>query len=167
MAGSQEDRPEASQNFGWALGTLFRAYRKAVGDAVAELPGGPRGFQVLASADSGDCQNQAAMADHLGIDRTAMTYLLDNLEAKGLLQRTPDPADRRSRRVTLTTEGTKTLARLTVKVSDVERHILGSLEPDEAEQLRTSLDRAARAAGGTHDPSETACSIAESIDATP
>ncbi|MGW5365089.1 MarR family winged helix-turn-helix transcriptional regulator [Actinopolymorpha pittospori] len=165
MAGSQEDRPEASQDFGWALGTLFRAYHKAVGDAIAEIPGGPRGFQVLDSANSGVCQNQAAMADHLGIDRTAMTYLLDDLEAKGLVQRTPDPADRRSRRVTLTAEGTKTLKRLTVRVADVERHVLGGLQPDEAEQLRAILSRAALGTVGS-DPNESACTIVESIDAS-
>ena len=162
MAGSQNDRPEASQDFGWALGTLLRAYHRAVGDALAEIPGGPRGFQVLGSASSGICQNQAAMADHLGIDRTAMTYLLDDLEARGLLQRTPDPADRRSRRVTLTDEGTKTLARLAVRVADVERQVLGGLQPDEVDQLRAILSRAALGTVGS-DPTESACTIVESI----
>jgi DNA-binding MarR family transcriptional regulator len=66
------------------------------GEAVAEVPGGPRGYLVLASLGRGEPSTQVALAQHLGVDRTMMTYLLDDLEDAGLVQRRPDPADRRA-----------------------------------------------------------------------
>jgi DNA-binding MarR family transcriptional regulator len=39
-----------------------------------------------------------------------MTYLLDDLEAAKLVERQPDPADRRSRRVVATAHGREVLA---------------------------------------------------------
>ena len=52
-------------DLGWLLGTLLRAYLKGAADAVAELPGGPRGYQVLSIASGGACRNQAEIAEHL------------------------------------------------------------------------------------------------------
>jgi MarR family transcriptional regulator for hemolysin len=51
-----------------------------------------------------------ALAQHLGIDRTAMTYLLDDLETAGLIERRPGPADWRARRVVATEHASETLA---------------------------------------------------------
>ena len=36
-----------ADDLGWGLGTVFRAYVNAAHAAVADLPGGPRGYQVL------------------------------------------------------------------------------------------------------------------------
>jgi DNA-binding MarR family transcriptional regulator len=142
---------------------LLRAYLKGVGDVVAELPGGPRAYQVLSLADAGTCHSQAQMADLVGIDRTAMTYLLDDLEALRLLFRQPDPVDRRSRRVVLTPKGKKLLDQLTERVRQVERHVLAGLGAAQAEQLRTTLGQAAQSLANPRAP-ESACQVVESLD---
>ena len=85
-------------DLGWGLAVTFRAYVKAADAATAGMPGGHRGYQVLCAAARDEPGSQAAMAQRLGIDRTVMTYLLDDLEAAKLVERQPDPADRRSRR---------------------------------------------------------------------
>ena len=46
-------------DFGQALGTLFRAYLLAPAPPWSELPGGPRGFQVMSVAAVSSCSNQA------------------------------------------------------------------------------------------------------------
>jgi DNA-binding MarR family transcriptional regulator len=92
-------------DLGWGLGVLFRSYAKAATAAFAELPGGPRGYQVLATASRGEPGSQLKLAHHLGVDRTVMTYLLDDLEGAGLIERRPDPADRRARRILVTALG--------------------------------------------------------------
>src|SRR5260370_42709662 len=84
-----------NDDLGWALGTIFRSYVKAAGVAVADLPGGPRGYQVLTAASNGGPGTPLALANQLGVDRTVMTYLLDDLERAGLIERRPHPADRR------------------------------------------------------------------------
>src|ERR1700728_3173079 len=85
-------------DLGWALGVLFRAYSKAANSAFADVPGGPRGYQVLTAVARSDPRSQLELANHLGLDRTVMTYLLDDLERAGLIERRPDPADRRAPR---------------------------------------------------------------------
>ena len=160
-----EQSPTVTPDLGWALGTLLRAYLKQGRDAVAELPGGARGYQVLSIAASGACPNQAAIAERLGVDRTVMTYLLDELEAKKLLVRKPDPLDRRSRRVTLTPKGTTILEKLTERMSQVERRILADLTDAESEQLRSMLGRAAQVVD-EHTADPEACEFGESLPLT-
>ncbi|MEM7583741.1 MAG: MarR family transcriptional regulator [Acidobacteriota bacterium] len=69
----------------------------------------------------------------------AMTALLDRLEAKRLLIRMPDPADRRVRSVALTPAGIKLIDRA-IEVRFEEAHsALAGLEPAEREQLADLL----------------------------
>lgn len=146
-------------DLGWALGTVTRSYLRIAAEAVADLPGGPRGYQVLTSAARGDAGTQLAMAQRLGVDRTVMTYLLDDLEKAGLVERKPDPADRRARRVVLTERGRARLCDVERRLRLVEDHVLGSLDAVERDTLRTLLQRVAVATGDHRDP----CEIAEEI----
>ena len=86
----------------WA--SLFRAYVTAAHDALPNSRAVP-GLPGAAGGHPGHVGSQLALAQHLGIDRTVMTYLLDDLEAAGLIERRPDPADRRARRVVATRTG--------------------------------------------------------------
>jgi DNA-binding MarR family transcriptional regulator len=128
---------------GWALGTVTRTYLRAVGEVMAEMPGGPRGYLVLVSLGTGEPSTQVALAQHLGVDRTMMTYLLDDLEDDGLVERRPDPADRRARRVTLTATGAVRLAELCRGLRSAEDALLHPLDTDERTQLRDLLRRLA------------------------
>jgi DNA-binding MarR family transcriptional regulator len=110
---------------------------------VSDLPGGHRGYLVLATAQQSSCSNQAALAQQLGIDRTVMTYLVDDLERAGLVERRPDPADRRSRRVVLTDASQDVLATAGDRVRSVEASVLGALSDDDATVLRHLLVSAA------------------------
>ena len=103
MAGTRLRPGPRRDDLGWGLGVVFLAYVTAAHAAVADLPGGPRGYQILAAAARGVVGSQLALAQQLGVDRTVMTYLLDDLEAAGLIERRPDPTDRRARHVVATT----------------------------------------------------------------
>src|SRR4030088_1910784 len=70
-----------AEDLGWGLGVVLRAYATAAHAAVADLPGGPRGYQVLSAAAQGAVGSQLALAQHLGVDRPVMNYLLDDVEA--------------------------------------------------------------------------------------
>lgn len=128
-------------DLGQALGALLRRYLDSARTVVDELPGGPRGFQILTIAAEGVCSNQATIALRLGIDRTVMTYLVDDLEKAGMVTRRPDPADRRARQVVLTTKGDRTLDSASARIREVERDVLRGLSDDEAEVFRSLLAR--------------------------
>jgi len=128
-------------DLGRALGSLLRRYLESARDVVDAVPGGPRGFQVLTIASEGECSNQATIAQRLGIDRTVMTYLVDDLERARLVTRRPDPADRRSRQVVLSAKGEQVLSSTSARIRDVERGVLGGLSDDEADLFRSLLAR--------------------------
>ncbi|MEV4279125.1 MarR family winged helix-turn-helix transcriptional regulator [Actinoplanes xinjiangensis] len=126
-------------DLGWMLGVVFRAYAKAADHALGDLPGGPRGYQVLSAAVGEPPRNQGAIGAELGIDRTILTYLIDDLERAGLVARHPDPADRRSRLVIATTEGHETWQSHRDALQHVEAHVLSALAPADAASFRGLL----------------------------
>ncbi|GDY32877.1 MarR family winged helix-turn-helix transcriptional regulator [Gandjariella thermophila] len=130
-------------DLGWALGVVFRGYLKAANAAVADLPGGPRGYQVLAAAAHDQPRSQLKLAQQLGVDRTVMTYLVDDLEKAGLVERHPDPADRRARRLSATDAGKDLLCRLDERLRRAEDHLLSALDSADRDMLRTLLQRVA------------------------
>jgi DNA-binding MarR family transcriptional regulator len=149
-------------DLGWGLAVVFRAYVKAADTATEGVPGGHRGYQVLCAAARDEPGSQAAMAQRLGIDRTVMTYLLDDLEGAGLVERQPDPADRRSRRVVATARGRAVLGDLDARFARAEQHLLAGLDAGQQAAFRTLLGDLA-----THvndlDPVATACDAVEDI----
>ncbi|WP_433250159.1 MarR family winged helix-turn-helix transcriptional regulator [Streptosporangium sp. CA-135522] len=62
-------------------------------------------YVVLLALDERPLRTQAALAESIGADKTRIIGYLDDLQRKGLIERTPDPADRRARVLSLTAEG--------------------------------------------------------------
>jgi len=152
-------------DLGWGLGMVFRAYVTAAQAAVADLPGGPRGYQVLAASAQGKVTSQLALAQHLAIDRTVMTYLLDDLERAGLVERRADPADRRARQVLVTETGTRRLVTLDAHLRAAEDHLLAPLREEERQAFRSQLRRLA-VPHDVIDPIQNPCELANQVDAS-
>ncbi|WP_328994721.1 MarR family transcriptional regulator [Kribbella sp. NBC_01245] len=151
------------EDLGWALGVVFRRYAKAAGESLADVPGGPRGYQVLATANREGPRRQLELAGHLGVDRTVMTYLLDDLEKAGLVERQPDSTDRRARLIVLSDKGREVLCDLEKRLTTAERQVLDSLDEGERLMFRTLLQRVAvRAEASGHNAD--ACTLAEELD---
>ncbi|GAA4256163.1 MarR family winged helix-turn-helix transcriptional regulator [Dactylosporangium darangshiense] len=157
---------DLQSDLGWALGVLLRGYAKGAQSVIADVPGGPRGYQVLTSAVDGTPCTQLALANKLGIDRTVMTYLLDDLEKAGVIERQPDPADRRARRIIATEAGRATLCELQRKLRHVEDRVLGSLPEDDRAAFRSML-RTVAVALDEHDPLENTCTAIEALGVEP
>ncbi|HEX4790029.1 MAG TPA: MarR family transcriptional regulator [Actinospica sp.] len=126
-------------DLGWGLAAVFRGFLTET-DAVAEdLPGGRHGYQVLSAAAGGEPASQAAMTLRLGIDKTVMTYLLDDMEAASLVERQADPADRRSRLITATPHGRQVLSYLDERLARAEQRLLAGLDAADQAELRRLL----------------------------
>ena len=154
----------APRDLGWSLGVLLRGYRAAVAAALGDLPQGNRGYQVLTTVVHGDQPSQLALAAHLGIDRTVMTYLVDDLQNAGLVERRRAPADRRTWHVVATERGERLLTELDAQLAQAEAHVLAGLPADEQETFKELLQRLASHAND-RDPVADPCSVAEEIDA--
>ncbi|MGC5010182.1 MarR family winged helix-turn-helix transcriptional regulator [Streptosporangium sp. DT93] len=149
-------------DLGWTLGVVFRSYVRTVNALVEHLPGGPRGYQVLAAATQGLPGGQGALAQRLGVDKTVMTYLLDDLEKAGLVERRPDPADRRNKRVVATERGRSTWADAQTRLEHAEEHVLSPLDPADRPVFRELLRRLAAGADAL-DPANGPCRIVQEL----
>lgn len=83
--------------------------------------------------------SQREVAELLGIDRTKMVALIDELEAKGCVERRVQPSDRRKNTVALTTTGLDLLRRGGRLIDDCEQRFLSVLNDSDARQLRRAL----------------------------
>ncbi|WP_188191386.1 MarR family winged helix-turn-helix transcriptional regulator [Nonomuraea sp. SYSU D8015] len=138
-----EKNGQPEGDFGWSLGVLLRAFHDSMVTVLGDLPHGPRGYQTLSTVVHGDQPSQLALAAHLGIDRTVMTYLIDDLVEAGLVERRLNPADRRQRKIVATEKGAGVLRALERRVREAEDRVLQALEPDERETFRRMVRRVA------------------------
>lgn len=132
-----------AEDFGWSLGVLLRAYQGAMSRVLGDVPHGQRGYQILNTVVHGDPPSQLALAVHLGIDRSVMTYLIDDLVEAGLVERRPNPADRRQRKIVATDAGARTLAGLERRIQEAQDSVLAPLVTGERETLCALVRRVA------------------------
>jgi DNA-binding MarR family transcriptional regulator len=77
----------------------------------------------------------AAIAEALSVVPRTITDLVDGVEAAGLVERRPDPDDRRSTFVALTPDGRLLLDRLAVARRDGAERIFGGLDESDRDEL--------------------------------
>ena len=98
-----------------------------------------RSFGVLTALSGSGALTQIELATQLAIDRTAMVYLLDELEAAGLVQRIRKPNDRRSFQIHLTADGSKRQKQAARALKGAADTLLQPLDSDEQAQFRQLL----------------------------
>lgn len=137
---------EADCDLDWSVAMLMRDYKAHVEPALVRVPRGARGYQLLYTVVRKQIRTQIQLAEYLGIDRSVMPYVIDDLVDAGLVDRQPDPHDRRVRTVVVTALGLETLQQLEARMVTAERVFLDALEPVEQQLFRTLLSRVARRA---------------------
>jgi DNA-binding MarR family transcriptional regulator len=134
------------QELGWGLGVASTEFRRWATEAVAGVTGGLRGYLVLVAIAKGCPPSQLALAQRLGFDKSAMTALLDGLEQAHLLDRRPDPADRRARQLVITPSGIEALSQARLQLDVAEQRFLSPLGGSEAPAFRNMLAKVAHSA---------------------
>ncbi|HEY0216624.1 MAG TPA: MarR family transcriptional regulator [Cellulomonas sp.] len=141
------DQPEAAgqgDELFWLLRTTLRRLRRDVRDQLAPLELTPSQHRLLRTvARAREPQRQTALAAALDVVPRSITSVVDDLQHAGLVERRPDPTDRRATLVALTDEGHQVLA-----AADAERRrraddLLGRLTQDERTELLRLLHRLA------------------------
>jgi DNA-binding MarR family transcriptional regulator len=84
------------------------------------------------------------LADRLRIAPRSATEVVDQLEAKGLVRREPDPTDRRATLVLATDEGTELFANLGAERRDKSNEYFAKLSASDRAELARILGELAR-----------------------
>jgi DNA-binding MarR family transcriptional regulator len=91
--------------------------------------------------EAGDSLPLGQLAERLSCVKSNVTQLVDRLEADGLVNRTGDPNDRRSRLAVLTDAGRTAYARGSDVKMQVERELFGVLTKEESDTLHLLLGK--------------------------
>src|SRR5690242_734714 len=80
------------------------------------------GYSVLTALDETPVRTQAALAEAIGADKSRIIGTLDELQSAGLIERTPDPDDRRVRLLSITAAGRRVrrAVRKSIRVAEEE-----------------------------------------------
>lgn len=92
-------------------------------------------YAVLAALHDAGPASQSALSDRTGIYRSDLVAVLNELADRKMVQREPDPIDRRRNIITLTERGRSQLDRLDVLVAALQDELLAPLSAPEREQL--------------------------------
>jgi DNA-binding MarR family transcriptional regulator len=133
---------------------LVRTYEASmamVGSALRHHQLSAAGRQALAVLEgSARPLSPTAISERLLVTTASVTSLLDTLERRGLVTRTPDPDDRRKVLVSLTDEGRRTVDGFLPEVVALQTALMAGLSETERRRFIRSLI-AIRAAAGTID----------------
>jgi DNA-binding MarR family transcriptional regulator len=127
-------------------GQLFFRIWRATHTRTAEMLGSigltPALFALLNVIGAREGAIQQELGSALGIDRSTMVSLIDQLESAGLATRRPSATDRRAREIAITAKGRRTLQRAQGLILQVEDEVLAGLSADERGELLALLRRA-------------------------
>jgi DNA-binding MarR family transcriptional regulator len=129
----------ASHRLGYLLKHAQLRFAQLTSAELEPLRIGPREWAALNCLDEQHGLSQREVADLLGVDRTTMVALVDELQAKGWVKRHPQPDDRRKNNVGLTRKGRDVVQRGARIIDDCERRFLATLGQAGAEQLKDAL----------------------------
>lgn len=102
---------------------------------------------ILRILDAAPAITQQALASALGSPASRLVALVDDLEAKGLVERQADEADRRRYALCLTEKGRSVLQTIGSLAREHQNALLAALSVDERQQLTTLLMRIAEHQG--------------------
>ncbi|MBB5866899.1 DNA-binding MarR family transcriptional regulator [Allocatelliglobosispora scoriae] len=125
----------------WLLTQTAAHAHRLVADTFAAQ--GSRGYhyRLLAALADGGPASQAVLGRRTGIDRSDVVAALNELADQALIERSPDPDDRRRNTVTITGAGTARLDHLDEVLTGVQDQLLAPLSPDERATLIRLLTR--------------------------
>ena len=89
-------------------------------------------YIVLTALRDGPARAQASLAAAINADKTRLIPVLDDLQKRGLIEREPDPADRRVRLLGLTPEGRRLQQAVQTEIRKGEEIILAKIKDQAA-----------------------------------
>jgi MarR family transcriptional regulator, lower aerobic nicotinate degradation pathway regulator len=132
-----------TERVGQLLFVAAQAAQALASERLEPLGLSPRAWGVLSTLVESGPLSQIDLARALSIDRTAMVYLLDELEERLLVERVRNPDDRRSFLIHLTPAGRRAQRKAAEQIAGQADRLLEPLDPAERRQLVELLARVA------------------------
>ncbi|MEV4095709.1 MarR family winged helix-turn-helix transcriptional regulator [Streptosporangium saharense] len=123
----------------WLITQLAVHAHRLASDGFGEM--GARGYhyRVLVALEQFGVASQAELGRRCNMDRSDVVATINELAGQGLVERTPDPDDRRRNLVTITTAGERHLHRLEQTLDRVQEDLLAPLTTEDRQTLTRLL----------------------------
>ncbi|MEV6846656.1 MarR family transcriptional regulator [Actinoplanes sp. NPDC051411] len=102
-------------------------------------------YVALSALRGRPTRTQAALAAAINADKTRLIPVLDDLQRRGLIEREPDPADRRVRLLSLTPAGRGLQRAVRADIRAAEEALLADLPKEDRASFLTALEALSRA----------------------
>lgn len=132
---AEDDDPSLTEAF-WAVARQLRSHSR---EALAPWDINPSHLRALQVVARGDAVRLRDLAERLRIAARSATEVVDGLESRGLVQRRPDPDDRRATLVELTDEGRRLMAAIRGARDTEEEALFGRLSAADRAHLARIL----------------------------
>jgi len=139
-----ETDPEADvagESLAEAFRSVARLIRQASAESLARWDVTPSQFRALRILLRDGAMRPSELSEHLRIAPRSATEVLDSLETKGLIERGPDPHDRRATLVALTEPGVRLGASINAARGNDTERVFDRLSPADREHLARILRR--------------------------
>lgn len=147
--------PLMDENIGTMLAQVSRLLRRSFDERARGIGVTRPQWQVLSLLQRHAGINQGGLAEILEVEPITLGRMIDRLQESQLVERRPDPADRRAWRLFLTTKGEQLNEQLRPFVLEAFDAALEGISAAEQEQLMATLGRI-RANLSRRSPAETA-----------
>ncbi len=131
--------PSLNREFAFMLNDVARLLRTYADYKASQFGMTRAQWAVLVRVDRSEGLNQSELAEVLDLQPITLTRLLDKLCDSGLIERRPDPADRRAKRLFLTPAARPLLERLSTLGEETMQGALAGVEPESVDQMVSEL----------------------------
>ncbi len=129
-----------NENLFSKIGDLSRQARRSFDARARQIGVTRQQWQVLVTLRRNEGVNQGGLADLLDVEPISVCRMVDRLQEADLVERRPDPADRRSWRLFLTAKAEELLAQLRPLADQMEAQALEGISPAQRDDLYRMLD---------------------------
>lgn len=137
------DHPFAD-DLGFLLSRASGIVARSASETLEPLGLRVRSYSVLAFASEDEAGvTQRNLASSMALDPSQIVALVDELEQRGWVTRTPDPADRRNKLIVATDEGRHTYDQARQQVEDSHKDYFADLPQHQLDELRRMLRQVA------------------------
>ena len=128
-----------NREFGFILNDVARLLRTYADYKAAQFGITRAQWAVLVRLERSEGLNQTELADMLDLQPITLTRLLDKLSDSGLIERRPDPGDRRAKRLFLTPAARPLLKRPAELGEETMTSTLAGIDPESIEKMVSQL----------------------------
>ncbi|MEU8074985.1 MarR family transcriptional regulator [Catellatospora citrea] len=125
----------------WLLTQTAGHAHRLVTDGFSSVHARGYYYRLLATLEEFGPASQATLSRRSGIHVSDMVATINELADGDLVDRAPDPSDRRRNIISLTAAGRRQLRRLEKKLAECQDELLAPLSPQERQQLTELLSK--------------------------